>query len=1035
MTKRIVYLGPFNNNNKEMLMGKSLEYLKQNKGNKFYYLLPNGELLKLYRKKFIEAVDNTFEINIFTFDDIVNKVVIDIRLDEIGNPMKNAILKDVLRTLSDNNNLKYYKDAINMKGFIKSCNSIIGEVKRSLISPTDYNKKCPNLPAFKEMGKIYEEYENTLNRLNLSDREGDYLKCIQVLKKDHLFLKELDFIIIDEFYDFRPIEIEILKELTKMDISIFINIPFNTESKNPILESTLDNLSKLGFEIYKIEKNNCNMFEDMAAHLFTSDKHIINNIDKFKLIKSNSQELEIKKIFEEIKIHYLDGIQLHDMGIVVTNNIYLDTIFKTAKEEGIPINKSHSISLMDVSLVKEFLNILENAYSFGSKFALINRIKSAYFPIITKEHRESLEYIIRKQKFENIGEFKINLMNLKGINFPVEFIEPLKKCIIDIEDEIKMIPSHASISDYIQKTLNLLKLFDIDNLLLERYKNTDDYHTYISEIKVVEKLRNLINQTIELNCIHENISLEKYYQFIIDYLDEVEIVVETGNSMGLKIFDPVNARGFTNKVIFVLGLSGGSYPNLKGDNYLFKEDNQLFLNSMGVQFKNYRDRINNESLKFSSIISTCSEYLYLSYSGSLQNEGFGIPSIFLDEVFSLLVGEEIEEKLNVINIGLDYLIKDDINKITTNKDLSNFLLYNYFNDKALDDRYFYVHNEIFIEKFANINNKLKCEIGRLNNEFDIYSGKLNDEEIIKDISAKTLDKRYSISYLESYSKCPYYFMMNKYFGIEEMERDYEEYSPIDIGSINHEILKWFYIKYNNDIKKYVVNEYSFPIIDSFKILKIKLEDMFLEYGFEINLKKNIAILESTYEKLTRFILEDLQRLSDPKEKLLPVEFELEFGKKDMFEIEVEDRIIPLVGIIDRIDKLLDREAYLIMDYKSSSYGVRDLQHINSGLSLQLPVYIMANPQLDIVVGLYGIIGSAKFEVPIGILGESNKINKKHKGGLEREEWNQLLENTKINILNIINGIKSGDFSVNPLECSPYCIYKDICRYEKILEVE
>ena len=123
-----------------------------------------------------------------------------------------------------------------------------------------------------------------------------------------------------------------------------------------------------------------------------------------------------------------------------------------------------------------------------------------------------------------------------------------------------------------------------------------------------------------------------------------------------------------------------------------------------------------------------------------------------------------------------------------------------------------------------------------------------------------------------------------------------------------------------------------------------------------------------------------------------------------------------------------------MDYKSSAYGSRNIEHMISGLSLQLPVYIMSR-EYDVVAGLYGIIGSAKFDIPIGILEKSSIINKRHKGGISQLKWDELLEGTKENILNNINGIKSGDFSVNPLECSPYCIYKDICRFEKVLEVD
>ena len=43
--------------------------------------------------------------------------------------------------------------------------------------------------------------------------------------------------------------------------------------------------------------------------------------------------------------------------------------------------------------------------------------------------------------------------------------------------------------------------------------------------------------------------------------------------------------------------------------------------------------------------------------------------------------------------------------------------------------------------------------------------------------------------------------------------------------------------------------------------------------------------------------------------------------------------------------------------------------------------------------------------------------------------------TKENIYRLISNIGEGNFQVNPLECSAYCIYKDICRFEDLVEVE
>lgn len=1034
MVERIVYFGPFNNNKKDELVQKSLDYLKNNKGNRFYYLLPNGELLKDYRRRLIESVENTFEVNVFTFDDIVNKIVSNILTEEIGNPMKNAIIRDCLITLSENNEIDYYKDAISMNGFIKTCNSIIGEIKRSLISPNEYMEKCSNIPSFIEIGKIYLEYEKSLTLLNLSDREGDYLKCIEVLKKDNSFLKDLDFIIIDEFYDFRPIEMAILKELTKLDINIYINIPVKTKKTNPIINTTIRELKELGFLIEDIRKEDQNIFENLSSSLFTGEKAIYNNIVELKLLKANSLYLEYKKIFEEIKLHYLQGTQLSDMAIVITNNNYLEPLFKVAKEEKVSINRPKTTPLLDKSLIREFLIILQNAINRGSTLTLINRIKSMFFPLVEKSERESLEYIIRKQNFQDLTELKSIVAEAKNLNFAIEYLEPLKACINNIEDEINIIPQTSSMEDYRIIFLEILEKFEIDKLPIKQYKNTDDYGIFIKDLKIIEELRNCVNQSIELSLINDNISLEDYYDSLMDYLDEIEIIEEPGNLMGVKIFDPINIRGFKNKIVFIVGLSQGNYPNLKGDNFFLKEVNQSQFKNMNIDFKNYEDRYNNESLKFASIISTCNNSLYLSYSGSSENEGIGIPSMFLDEIYALLQGDKIEDKIETLNVNLDYIIKDDISKITNNKDLSNFLLHNYFNENNVNEEYYHIHNKIFGNKLSRVNSKLNSEIGRLTKVFDNYRGKLSEKEILEDININMAGRTYSISFLESYSKCPFYFLLNNYFKIEKLERDVEEYNPIDIGSIYHLALRWFYLSYSEEIKDKVINGVDFPNEDSVNRLRNMLENTFVEYGFDLKLNKNRSILESTIDKLVAFIIADINRLSNPKDKLLPYEFELEFGRKNIFEIEIDGQTIPMTGVIDRIDKLLNSDAYIVMDYKSSAYGSRNIDNMISGLSLQLPVYIMSQTD-DIVAGLYGIIGSAKFDIPIGILEKSNIISKRHKGGINQAQWDELLEDTKRNILNNINGIKSGDFSVDPLECSPYCIYKDICRYEKILEVE
>src|SRR5699024_3511637 len=190
------------------------------------------------------------------------------------------------------------KDFIYMEGFIQSLNGIIGEIKRSLVYPKDYMEKSPKTPYYEEIGLIYKEYEEYLYSNNLIDREGSFFKAIEILKNSQSYFRKLDFVIIDEFYDFRPIEIAILKELCKFNVDIYINIPFDMKNRLSNIDNTLKILKNLGFDLEYIEKKEYNFFEDIGFNLFNNKKVELKYNENLKLIKAPSIYLEIKKIFE-----------------------------------------------------------------------------------------------------------------------------------------------------------------------------------------------------------------------------------------------------------------------------------------------------------------------------------------------------------------------------------------------------------------------------------------------------------------------------------------------------------------------------------------------------------------------------------------------------------------------------------------------------------------------------------------------------------------------------------------------------------------
>lgn len=1023
MKERKIYLGNFNNENKKYLKSMAFSYLKENKGDKFYYILPNSLLLKKYRREFIEDINSLFELNLYTFDDVVNKIIEGDFRKTVNDPMKRLIIRKVLKKLAKRNQLEYYSDLIEMEGFIESCIEIIREIKRSLISPEVYFKRCPQEKMYLEVGKIYQEYELELGFNMLTDRENDYLSCIKLMETSDFYMNNLDFVIIDEFYDFRPVEMEIIRALSMMDLDIYINMPFGLESNNKILKNTLEVLKDMGFEIVIVEKKDKNIFESLGERLFSSSEEKFNYIEEIQIIKSPSRYLELKKIFREIKRYLIQGISLQDMGLVVLSNSYLNSLSRVSLEEDIPLTSGNSTQLIMIPMIREFLNLINTRIS-PTRLNILNRVKSTYFPICNEENKNEIEYGLRHLNFKDLDQIIEVINGNQSIGISQDLLSNLINLIDTLKEEHISIPSEGNLRDYNRYFLKLINDYHIDRWIVESFQG--DEYIFNRDLSSLEKLNTLLHKMDEIGLIQEKISIEDYFLVLEDYLSSENIIESDFNLNGLQVLSPINTRGLSFKKLFIVGLSQEEYPNLNNNSFFLKDDNYNDLKKIGIDFKDYYERFSNEALKFKTIIASCRESLFMSFNENSLEEGKNIPSMFIDEVLSRIKGDEIKEKVKTSNLDVDFIINSDIKDSSCEKDLINSLLYKYFKGE-LDEKYLKIYEGKYPGKLKKINSIAEVALMRSLSEYNSYRGKLGDN-IVKDIIKGDLkNKVYSISYLEGYVKCPYYFLLNKFFNIEEMSRETESYSPLDIGSVYHQVLYHYYRKYKDSME----NIDDFNVYETLDYLQSLVYKYAQNQGYRKEDDKDLLIIENINIKLKNLVIWDIGRLKE--NQIIPWGLEVEFGKNEDFEIEYNGKKIKIRGIIDRIDKLPGGK-FMVLDYKSSSYGKQDISRIEDGLSLQLPVYIMSQ-DLDIVAASYITISDGEFFVSMGILGEADFINKRQKGAVDRLKWDEVLTNTKSQIIQIIESILDGDFSVNPKDCSQYCPYKDICRYEKLVEVE
>ena len=1037
MANRIVFYGPVNNNKRNDLLKLSIDYVKKHKANNFFYILPNRKLLEKCKKVLLKDRMGAFDLNVFTFDDIVKGLLEEKLYTNIDLEIKEIILQKTLKGLYEKGEIKYYKNMIDKDGFIEDVSYIIGEIKRSLLTPEEFNKNTPDISFYKEIGLIYNEYEKFLNDNNLLDTEESFLKSLNVLKDNTDYFKNIDFIIIDEFFDFKPQELELLREMIKQPLDIYINIPYKRESEFTCVKETLKFLQSVGFEIVEVKKKEeKNLFEVIGDNLFLEKGYSLKETDNITLIKAANKYIEIKRICQEIKILYNKGVPLKDIGIVITDSQeYLHSTFNVFKEEGIPCFISEEIPLIDMPLVKEFLNIIELKMNKFNKESIIKRIKNSYFNIYSGKEKDKVEYILYSLNYNNINELKTMIMEEgnrilalsqdENVEEKWEELNYLMDSIESLNNEGDLIPDRGGIEEIVDILIDIIDSYNIIEKINKIYRETEDYSIFHRDMSSLSKLKQVLERIkLEIPLIYNDIDLEDFYNLLLRYLEREIVIGILGDSKGVNILTIPLLRGLKFQALFITGLVEGKYPKLKEENFFFKEDNYYNLKKIGFNVENFYEKLDKESLGFVIAITRCTKLLYLSYPENSLKDEVNIPSIFLDELISLFP----EEKINIIELDMDYLIKNDFKEITTEKELINHLLYRYFEGEEVTN-YIKMLNSIDDSILAKINEKVECEIYRNKEEFNKYNGFIGDRSIEEDLKLNKKDSVFSITHFETYGKCPYKFLMERILKLEGMERFVEEFTPLDKGNIFHQVLKDYYSLYRKHMKLHIMGEKIFEVENTLPEINKRIEKILENNGIKTTNKLWCIRIENMSNTILNLIKKDLDRLSASRYKMVPYDFEVEFGYIEDFSLDTGNEKLKIFGKIDRIDKFLDFDKYILYDYKTSSYGIKKLKDMNEGISFQLPVYIMSQKHKDIISG--GYIDISKTNVHMELVKENEKelVNKKRGNGiLDKESWDMLMRGMENTMQEYIESIYRGDFSINPKECDKYCPYIEVCRY-------
>lgn len=559
--------------------------------------------------------------------------------------------------------------------------------------------------------------------------------------------------------------------------------------------------------------------------------------------------------------------------------------------------------------------------------------------------------------------------------------------------------------------------------------------------KVFEGLYKLIKdmkKAYELSgFLEDTLIKEEFLKSYKEYLLDSTITLEKPDNGGIKILNTDLAKGVFYKHVYILGLNEGEIPKIIKNDGLFNEFEVHTLKEFGIQYEDYLWELSREKIRFNLTVASAKESLALSYRSSEESGKFAIASSLLEEVKYI---SDLEES-SAMNMRQRFDIR--YKNVMSDYELRALHLKKLFNNKykGIEDSTFEAVSNLVKKEENNISGYISKALVEYHREreksFNNYEGVLEGkvDEIIIEKGA------YSPSRLTTYFNCPYKYMLQHVFKLEEREEEEDVFSAMEVGDFYHRVL-YFYYKDLENFETLEEKRFEASVNEACSRLRtLELEKEALE-----------AIVQQLKDTLRNFIICDLKRIKNfEKERktiIRPLILE-EFVRSSLFGVPINSRI-------DRIDLELEKVdgeykptgRYIVYDYKKKT--ISGIDEILSKEDCQLAFYHFFVEELlrerlklqevDCMALLYmSIEGTGKSVSKDGLYRTEYKKALDMSGkkfDMDREIFYSFLNYLKGLIEEAISSIGQGHFPYK-VSCGcfdkfshTYCDFTEVCRYSK-----
>ena len=913
-------------------------------------------------------------------------------------PLVHRLIRDGVDGAVANDDIPYLMPLQPFPGFSLVLQDVFAELKRAFISSDRFTQFTQaGTPMQRELARLYSDYQARLETIGWADAGQIPLLAGSLLEENTQAAAWIQLLVVDGFDSLNGSQQHLLKLLSGQTVNLLITFPGARNSPRRAHQRFQAGIEQLIADL-KPQMPELPKQTFLPPIAKTIEEHIFDETDVAEkqsaeapiLLEARSPAEEVRETLRWFKkLVVREDIPLPACAIFTPNpETYHPLLRDIAQEFGIPVRFSLDEPLEQSPAISALVNLLALPIQNFRTRQLLNTLRSPYFNIMPKEIPvDTLERISRVARIvEGMEQWDETWDRLENSS-------ELEKQDLADERNAPNLPrgtQAASLRELMDSIFTLLTPPGQVHPQMDWIKWLEDM---LEEVRFFEKIesdrdrsaieafRDLLRALVlsESMAGSRSLTYEQFFNSLQSLLNG-KGYRETGSGYhpALLVGRMQEARGLRFQAVALMGLSEGSFPITERPDPFLDEDLRA---ALGLE-----PRLNREQAGlFYQALTRTDEHLLITRPYLTADGEEWEPSVFWKAVENLF-----EETART-------RVKANDDRPLADAASSQELLFGALQRKSLPQQFKFLE-----ERWRHLQHAREILNARKDKEAGSeYEGTLA-------AAAADLQERYaagqtwSASGLETYGKCPFFFLVNRALELAEIEPPELGMDARQLGSMLHSILEQTYKEASDpgDVESVLTSLHQ--------VVGSEFSEAPRKYGFRAS-----ALWEIEQDHWLEKLEKTVQELTGDG-NWTPLAFEAKFGlgDKPFLEVKLDGETIRMRGVIDRVDRN-EQGQLRVIDYKTGgTFSKRDLE---KGSRLQLPLYALAaRDALGLgtpVDGFYWFINAEKSSLKL------IKIKTENSSGVDAS-----IDLVKGNMGKFINRIRSSQFP--PIKpdggCPDYC---------------